>query len=72
MNQIIDIHSTTIDDDRIYADISLNGVIQRFECDSGCKLGILNVNDFKKLHLDLPILQTTKIFRTYTGESYKL
>jgi len=68
--QILNISHCT-NDDRMFVNIQINGIPVRFECDSGSRVSIMNIDQFKKLQVKSPILQTNISFRSYTGDVFK-
>ena len=73
ISQIVDVCTNSNENDyRIFANVQLNNDKNiRFECDSGSRLSIMNINEFKNLQINTPILNTNVFFRSYTGEIFK-
>ena len=72
INQILDICLNRFEnDDRIYINVQLNDKPVQFECDSGSRVSIMNIDEFKLLKLNVPILKTDILFRSYTGDIFK-
>ena len=58
------------DDDKIYAEIKLNDVAMVFECDSGARHSVLNIQDYNQLGLREPMKPSAIRFKTATGEVF--
>lgn len=72
MNQVYDIFlNDSNNDDKMYVRVKTNGIAHRFECDSGSKARIMNVDEFKGLKFNIPIKKTNVSFRIYTGHIFK-
>ncbi|KAI5731396.1 hypothetical protein M8J77_009366 [Diaphorina citri] len=69
--EVIDLYEMNNDSDKYMIDVFLNGKKQAFEVDSGAKFTLLSENDFNKLQLDIPVIQSNLAFRSYTGNIIK-
>ncbi|KAI5728945.1 hypothetical protein M8J77_023561 [Diaphorina citri] len=69
--KVIDLYEMNNDSDKYMIDVFLNGKKQAFEVDSGAKFTLLSENDFNKLQLDIPVIQSNLAFRSYTGNIIK-
>lgn len=72
INRIENVYSNSMNhDDRLMINVQINGNTCKFECDSGSKLSIMNIYDFKRLHITGNINKTNVLFRSYTGENFR-
>lgn len=71
INRIIDVHyNNDSNDDRMIAQVLINGKCHKFECDSGSRVSLINFDDFQNLKLEVPIKKTQILFRSYTGQVF--
>ncbi|XP_075154322.1 uncharacterized protein K02A2.6 isoform X1 [Haematobia irritans] len=76
VNNVIDIYQkqsqiSTVDTQKFYTTISIEGKNQVFEVDSGAGYTLIPQSEFDKLHLKMPLRKTNISFRTYTGDVFQ-
>ncbi|XP_017492861.1 PREDICTED: uncharacterized protein LOC108380966 [Rhagoletis zephyria] len=76
VNQVIDIYeqsaakSSSIDAEKFYTDVLINGRKQNFEVDSGAGYTLLPENQFMKSNIKTPLRKTNIAFRVYTDDLF--
>ena len=72
INNAIDIYNkhsiSSLDSHKFFTNVLIEGKTQSFKVDSGVGFTLIPENDFKKLNIN----KTNVVFKTYTGNIFKL
>lgn len=71
INRVGETKSINSNDDRFLLTVKINGKDIEFECDSGSRYSLMNVQQFNDLNINCPIKKTNVVFKSYTKNSFK-